>query len=202
MDEYSTLISIVEQYAMENNVPIISKAGAELLAQTVKEYKPMSILEIGTAIGYSTMIIARNAPTAHITTIELDEQRAATALQFLEKAKLLDSVQLLKGDAGQVLDTLTLKFDMVFIDAAKGQYLNYLLSILDKLNNSAVIIADNVLFRGMVEGNEITHRRFKTIVKRLREYLQFVRHDARFKTSIHNIGDGIAISIYQGESNN
>jgi len=202
MNECNSTLSIMEQYAKENSVPIISQAGAKLLSATVKEYKPRSILEIGTAIGYSTMIIANSAPTAHITTIELDEQRAATALRFLGEAKLLDSVDLIIGDAGQILNTLTIKFDMVFIDAAKGQYLNYLLNILDKLNDNAIVIADNVLFRGMVEGDEIPLRRYKTIVKRLREYLQFVRQDARFNTRIHKIGDGIAISIYQGENNN
>lgn len=202
MADYDALLNVVEKYAKENRVPIISHEGTQLLSTVVKEYKPRSVLEIGTAIGYSTMIIAMNAPEAKITTIELDEKRAETALCFLGEAKLLDCVDLILGDAGQVLPTLNAKFDMVFIDAAKGQYLNYLLNILDKLNPNAVVIADNVLFRGMVEGDAVPLRRYKTIVKRLREYLQFVRHDERFNTYIHDIGDGMAISIYQGENKN
>lgn len=201
MVNLDSLLRTMEAYASENRVPIIRDEGATLLAQTVQTYQPKSVLEIGTAIGYSTMLIGANALDTKIVTIEIDEERACKARGFLTQAGLSDRVEIIEGDAGQIINELNLRFDMVFIDAAKGQYLNYLNKTIDKLTDNAVIFADNVLFRGMVEGNIATPRRYRTIVKRLREYLDFINNDSRFCTSLYHIGDGIAISIYRGAKN-
>ncbi|MGI6093308.1 MAG: O-methyltransferase [Negativicutes bacterium] len=192
------LLKNMENYARENKVPIINSQGADLLVETVKTYRPSSVLEIGTAIGYSTLLIARNSPSAKIISIEIDPDRVAQADTFIRQAGLSDQVDIVVGDANQVISTLNTKFDMVFIDAAKGQYLNYLVKVMEKLNDNAVIFTDNVLFRGMVEGDIETPRRYRTIVKRLREFLEFIHQDSRFSTSLYRSGDGIAISIYQG----
>lgn len=192
------LLAEMRQFAADNKVPIISDAGARLLEDTAAKKQPRFILEIGTAIGYSALLIARNCPMAMITTIELNAERAATARQFIIRSGLSDRIFLVEGDAGKILPGLTSQFDMVFIDAAKGQYLDYLTKLLDKLNSGAVIFADNVLFRGLVTSPEPPPRRYKTIVSRLRGYLEFVTNDSRFVTTVHPAGDGAAISIYQG----
>ncbi|MDD4599774.1 Protein-L-isoaspartate O-methyltransferase [bioreactor metagenome] len=198
MSTVDSLLNEMEEYARINKVPIITGEGAKLLIETVNLHQPKSILEIGTAIGYSTILIGANSPDAKIITIEIDEDRAIKANSFLVQAGISNRVEIMVGDAAQVIPQITTKFDMVFIDAAKGQYLNYLVKTIDKLVDNAMVFTDNVLFRGMVEGENVTPRRYRTLVNRLREFLDYINHDTRFKTTIHRIGDGIAISIYQG----
>lgn len=189
----------MEDYAASNHVPIIKPAAGRLLEKAVSIKQPSAILEIGTAIGYSALLMAGQAPaTSKITTIEQDEARVALAQDFWQRAGLIERINVLQGDAGVILPCLQMQFDLVFIDAAKGQYLDYLNKVMDKLMLGAVVIADNVLFRGFVlEGDP--PRRYRTIVKRLRAYLEFVQHDPRFVTKIYDNGDGMAISYYQGE---
>lgn len=202
MDKLQKILIAMEDYASNHNVPIISPEGGRLLQEVSASIKPVSVLEIGTAIGYSTLLLANTmAPNSKITTIELDETRLEVARQFLAQANKLDQIEFITGDAGIVLPSLTGYFDLVFIDAAKGQYLDYLQKVMDKLSPEAVIIADNVLFRGWVLGDSTAPRRFRTIVKRLRAYLDFVTKDTHFKTVVYHIGDGIAVSHYQGETN-
>lgn len=199
MNDMSTLFKEIEEYADENNIPIINKVSSQLLIDIVKKDAPQSILEIGTAVGYSALLIANHMPKdGKIITIEQDANRIDTAYDFITRAGRIDQIQLIDGDASDILTQLEDTFDMVFIDAAKGQYLDYLQKVMDKLAIGAVIIADNVLFRGMVRSGEPTPKRYRTIVKRLRDYLDFVSHDPRFSTTIHNEGDGVAISYYQG----
>jgi predicted O-methyltransferase YrrM len=195
------LFKLMEEYAALHRVPVIGIDGAALLASTVADKQPESILEIGTAIGYSTLIIASQMPAgARITTIEIDPIRAAVACDYIIRSGFADRINVLVGDAVKIIPELKDKYDMVFIDAAKGQYLVYLGKILDRLVTGAVIFADNVLFRGWVRGGEDPPRRFRTIVLRLRAYLDFVTTDTRFTTVVHSTGDGVAISCYQGES--
>lgn len=193
------LLREIEEYADQNDIPIINKISSAILIDTVIKNQPKSILEIGTAIGYSALLMARHMPIeGKIVTIEQDAVRIDVAYDFITRADMSERIQLLDGDASNILVQLEDKFDMVFIDAAKGQYLDYLTKIIDKLSNGAVIIADNVLFRGMVMSEEPPLKRYRTIVKRLRDYLDFVSHDPRFSTTIHYEGDGLAISYYQG----
>ncbi len=196
------LFAEIEKYADEHNVPIINKDSRQLLMDTVKKNAPKSILEVGTAVGYSALVMAENMPpNGKIITIEQDANRIDTAYDFITRAGRIEQIQLMDGDASVILDQLEDTFDMVFIDAAKGQYLDYLEKVMDKLSVGAVIVADNVLFRGMVMSNEPPLKRYRTIVKRLREYLDFVNQDPRFSTTIYEEGDGVAISYYRGAMN-
>lgn len=193
------LLKIMEDYAKEHRLPIIEAEGAALLGATVAARQPQNVLEIGTAIGYSALIMAGRAGLdARITTMELDADRAAVAASFIRQAGLADQIEILVGDAADLLPGLAGRFDFVFIDAAKGQYLKYLELLLDKLAPGAVVFADNVLFRGWVRGGT-PPRRIRTMVSRLRDYLAFVSTDPRFATTVFPVGDGVAISLYQEE---
>lgn len=193
------LFEEMEKYAVEYNVPIINKLSSKLLIDAIKQNKPKSILEIGTAIGYSALLMAHYMPQdGKIITIEQDATRIDIAYDYIARAGRSEQIQLLDGDASTILLQLEGTFDLVFIDAAKAKYLDYLCKIIDKLSIGAVVIADNVLFRGMVMSENPPLRRYKTIVKRLKEYLDFVNQDPRFSTTIHCEGDGVAISYYQG----
>lgn len=197
----ASLFREIQDYAENHRVPIINFEGASLLVQTISSSKPLSILEIGTAIGYSTLKFIEHMPSnANLVSIELDRERVEIAKTFITKAGAEDRVQIIAGDAGSILPQLTGPFDMVFIDAAKGQYLDYLKKVEDKLSQHSVVIADNVLFRGYVESNEAPPRRYKTIVKRLREYLNYVTDHPNFNTHLHRVGDGVAISYYRGKT--
>ncbi|MDR1702223.1 MAG: O-methyltransferase [Sporomusaceae bacterium] len=192
------LLSTMRQYASLNKVPIIGERGAVLLGGLVTKHRPLRILEIGTAIGYSALLMhSCQPPAAKITTIEKDAVRLTAARQFFQAAGVTDEITLLAGDAKDILPFLEGYFDFVFLDAAKGQYLVSLRQILDKLAPKALIVADNVLFRGYVEAAQDTvPRRFRTIANRLKEYLNFVQTDSRFQTEIFPEGDGLAVSYY------
>ena len=202
MKEILKLLEEMEDYAKKNRVPIIQAEGGRLLTDAICASQPGSVLEIGTAIGYSTLLMAINLPVnATLVSIEQDILRVNTSRKFLARSGMNERIEILCGDAEEILPTLSRKFDMVFIDGAKGHYLDYLLKIMDKLLPGATIVADNILFRGWIENNS-PPRRYRTIVKRLQAYLSFVTTDPRFSTTIHRVGDGVAISKYQGDNNN
>lgn len=202
MDTFKNIVAAMEDYAVTHQVPIISPEGAHLLQTVAAAARPAAILEIGTAIGYSTLLLsAVMDPGGQITTIEQNRERIEIAREYLAAAGVASQIELLAGDAGQILSGLAGPFDLVFIDAAKGQYLDYLHKVMDKLSPGAVVIADNVLFRGWVlDETKAAPRRYRTIIKRLRAYLDFVTHSSYFKTTLYQIGDGIAVSHYQGET--
>lgn len=186
-------------YAMLHNVPILRESEVRLFTDLIDMYKPQSILEVGTAIGYSTILMAScMAKDGHITTMELDQERHEKAKEFIAQTPYKDKIELLQGDASVLLDNLEGTYDMVFLDGPKGQYLHQLKKILPHLSENAVILADNVMFRGYVESEEAPPKRFRTIVKRLREYLEFVRNKELFNTTIYQMGDGMSISIWKG----
>ena len=190
------LFKEMEIFAEENHVPIIKEAERAIFRGMMAKYQPKHILEIGTAIGYSALLMAHCGQGAKIKTLELSEERARTAQSFIDRSPYKDDIEIVVGDAGETLLSLatTEMFDMVFIDAAKGQYPNYLQKILPHLNAGGVIVTDNVLFRGYVLGTGKPPRRYKTIVKRLREYLQIINDEKIFKTMIYEDGDGLAVS--------
>ena len=196
------LLAEIRQMAVLNNVPIIQSGSEQILLETVRANKPLRLLEIGTAIGYSTLLLASAMPDgASLVSVELDKARAVIARQHIAKAGLCDRVTVLDGDAMTVIPELNGDFDFVFLDGPKGQYLAYLTLLINKLAFGAVIFADNVLFRGMV-ADGLPPRRYRTLVRRLREYVQFVLTDERFATTLLPTGDGVAISVYrkqQGE---
>lgn len=202
MGHYEKLLRELSIFAQENRVPIIGQAGGNLLVDIVKTHQPRRVLEIGTAIGYSTLLIKANMPQdGEIVTIEQSVERLAIANQIFLKAQVEDQIKIIQGDASQVLTQLQGTFDLVFIDAAKGQYLDYLKKVIPHLSVGAVVVADNVLFRGWVLGEEMAPKRFRTIVKRLKEYIRFIEIDYRFESRVCKEGDGMAISYYQGEKN-
>lgn len=189
------LLEEMEEYAAEHHIPIINKNGRGVLVETVSEAQPQRVLEIGTAIGYSSLLIAQEAASdVAIVTLELDEERAATAIDFIARSPFSTQIHILLGDAGESLVGLQGPFDLVFIDAAKGQYPDYFRKVLPILAENGVIIADNVLFRGYVRGTEESPRRYKTIVKRLREYIEMAEKMPGFTTEIYENGDGLAVS--------
>ena len=187
----------MESYAALNHVPIINERGRAAFLQVVKEVRPHRVLEIGTAIGYSSLLFAlHGAEDVEITTLELSEERINLAQSYINRSAYADRIRIMAGDAAENLLRLQLtgqKFDFVFIDAAKGQYVDYFHKIQPMLADKAVILADNVLFRGYVKGDVPTPRRFKTIVKRLREYIGLVSQPP-YVTEILENGDGLAVT--------
>lgn len=191
------LLREMESYAALHHVPIINERGRQAFLQVVQEAKPHRVLEIGTAIGYSSLLMAQNgAADIDITTLELSDERIKTAQGYIDRSAYADRIHIMGGDAAENLLKLQLtgqKFDFVFIDAAKGQYVDYFHKIQPMLADKAVILADNVLFRGYVKGDVPTPRRFKTIVKRLREYIELVSQPP-YVTEILENGDGLAVT--------
>lgn len=191
------LLQEMEHYAAVHHVPIINERGREVFIDIIKVAKPRCVLEIGTAIGYSALLTAcYGAADIKITTLELDEARAAAAQSFIDCSSYKDQIDICLGDASEILMQLPGEYDFVFIDAAKGQYPNYLELVKPLLADCAVIVADNVLFRGYVKSEEKTPRRYKTIVARLRQYIKAVTNDTAFQTTIYEDGDGLAVSYY------
>lgn len=187
----------MEDFAKEHKVPIINENGRKIFIDIVKKYRPQNVLEVGTAIGYSALLTSYyGAENTNIISLELDEERAKQAQNFINQSKYKDNIQIIIGDAGINLTKLdkNKKFDMVFIDAAKGQYPDYLAKALSLLAPNGIILADNVLFRGYVLSEDKPPRRYKTIVKRLREYIAMVSDKNKFITEIFEHGDGLALS--------
>ena len=191
------LLREMEDYAALHHVPIINERGRQAFLQIVQEARPHRVLEIGTAIGYSSLLMAQNgAADIDITTLELSDERIKTAQGYIDRSAYAGRIHIMGGDAAENLLKLQLtgqKFDFVFIDAAKGQYVDYFHKIQPMLTENAVILADNVLFRGYVKGDVPTPRRFKTIVKRLREYIKLVSQPP-YITEILENGDGLAVT--------
>ncbi len=191
------LLREMEGYAALHHVPIINERGRQAFLQVVQEAKPHRVLEIGTAIGYSSLLMVQNgAADIDITTLELSDERIKTAQGYIDRSAYAGRIHIMGGDAAENLLKLQLtgqKFDFVFIDAAKGQYVDYFHKIQPMLADKVVILADNVLFRGYVKGDVPTPRRFKTIVKRLREYIELVSQPP-YVTEILENGDGLAVT--------
>ena len=182
----------LREYAEANNVPIMKTDTKEFLKTLVSISKPKSILEIGTAIGYSSLIFSKYSD-ADITTIELSSEMANIAKDNFKKYD--KNINLINDDAEKALTTLNQGFDFVFIDANKSNYKFYF-DYVDKylLNKGGIIVADNILFRGEVCNDDLIEKRKITIVKRLRNFLAYITKREDYKTSIVPIGDGLSIS--------
>lgn len=188
-------------YAMLNDVPILRESEVHLFEELIGLYRPTSVLEVGTAIGYSALLMAPLLDEGgHITSIELDEVRHKMAKYYINQSAYADAITLIQGDASQVLTNLVGEYDLVFLDGPKGQYLKQLELILPHVKEGGVILADNVLFRGYVRGEKEEPKRFKTIVKRLQEYLNFVENKESFNTTIYPMGDGMSVSVWKGHN--
>lgn len=197
--EMNKILQAQRLYGDSNNIPILREAEVPLFEAVVEKYKPHAIVEVGTAIGYSTLLLAKHmSPTGHIMSIELDEARHEKAKDFIGQSSFAERIELRLGDAGDILQETEETFDFVFLDGPKGQYLKQLELLLPHLQKDALILADNVLFRGYVRGEGQYPKRFKTIVKRLEAYLDFVEQDELFDTEIIPIGDGMSVSRWKG----
>lgn len=185
----------IEVFARENGVPIVQKETGKFLEFMVSMKKPLRILELGTAIGYSSILMYEAAGTnPDIVTIERDENMINLAKINLEKFNLQDKIKIKEGDCLEILEELDEPFDLIFMDAGKGHYNHFLPHCLRLLKQDGIIVADNVLFRGMVATNELVKRRKITIVKRMRTYLELVSNDEELITSVIPMGDGIAVT--------
>jgi predicted O-methyltransferase YrrM len=188
----------MELFAEQNHIPIIQPEVAKFLSFILKTKKAASILEVGTAIGYSAMVMYNSSGGCRIITIERDDEMIKNAEENINTAGLGNNIQIIKGDAEEVLSNMNDKFDFILLDAAKGQYLELFQHCDRMLNINGIIFADNVLFRGMVANNELLIRRKITIVKRMRKYLKFMTENENYETSILPLGDGVAVSIKIG----
>lgn len=182
----------IRKYAIENNVPIMNSQTKELIVSILQIKKPKTILEIGTAIGYSSLCFSKYTG-ADITTIELDEKTASIAKENFNKYNV--NVNLINDDAMKALRNINQGFDFVFIDANKSRYLDYFKMTSKLLNEGGIIIADNVLFRGEVCNDDIMEKRKNTLVKRLRNFLAYITDLEDFTTSVIPIGDGLTLSV-------
>lgn len=192
----SPICEEIERYARQTHVPIIRKEMESFLKVMLLVKKPKRILELGTAIGYSAILMSEYMPKeATITTIENYEKRIPIARENIKKAQKEDKIQLLEGDASQIMDTLTQTYDFVFMDAAKGQYKKFLPQVMRLLENGGLLISDNVLQEGeLTESRYAVTRRNRTIHSHMREYLYEVTHRPDLETTILPLGDGVALS--------
>lgn len=187
------VLASLEAYAEEHSVPIIRKSERKALIAAARKASPARILEVGTAIGYSSLLLLSEFPEAHIDTIEVDEQRYRIAEEAVEKAGVSHRWHGHLGDAARVIPTLEGPYDFVFLDGPKGQYLRELKMLESLLAGHAVIAADNVLFRGLMMAEGQVPHRYRTLVMRLREYIGYV--NSAYDTIIDEEGDGLAVSV-------
>ena len=184
----------IKQKALEEHVPIIMDDTLEVVDRILKDLKPTKILEIGTAVGYSAMCFSEYLlDGGKIDTIERDEERIKQAKENIVKVGVEDKINIYEGDAVEILPTLNDKYDMVFIDAAKGKYPFFLKEALRMLNNNGIILADNVLYKGYVMSDYNKHKQ-RTAVRNLREYIHNVTNNPNLETEILEVGDGLAIT--------
>jgi len=191
----SGLLGELREYAVENHVPIIHPEVARMIGVLGTTIKPLRILEIGTAIGYSSIFFSSFLKEGgKIDTIERYDVMVEKARDNIKKAGLQDTINVIAGDALEVLECLNNEYDFVFVDAAKGQYLEFLPHCLRMMKKGALLVSDNVLYKGMVASDELVVRRKKTIVTRMRSYLDYICNTNDLDSCIIPIGDGVALS--------
>ncbi len=193
----SESLNELEQFSIETNVPIIRKEMQTLLKFLLYLTHPSNVLEVGTAIGFSSILMAENLPKeSHITTIEKYEKRIPQARENFKKFGVEDRITFLTGDATDILKTLEGPFDFIFMDAAKGQYINFMPDILRLLSKGGVLLSDNVMQDGdILESKFAVERRNRTIYKRMRDYLYELTHNDELTTVILPVGDGVTVSV-------
>lgn len=191
------IVGRIEKEAVEEEVPIIRKETKEWIKTMLLITKPMRILEVGTAVGFSAIYMSGFLPEGgHITTIEKWEPRIKKAKENFLRADVQDKITLLEGDAADWLKKLDGPFDFIFMDAAKGQYIHFLPDVIRLLKKDGVLISDNVLQDGEVlDSRYVVNRRNRTIHSRMREYLYTLKHNKKLETSIIPLGDGVALSV-------
>lgn len=184
---------MIEDYAKENNIPIMMKDGIEFLTNYIKENNIKSILEIGSAIGYSSIKMALVNEEIKVTTLERDKERYNEAVNNINKFKLENQIKIVNVDALEY--EIEEKFDLIFIDAAKAQYIKFFEKYKKNLKDNGVIISDNLEFHGLVKNKEeITNRNTKQLVNKIEKYIEYLKTNEEFETKFISLGDGIGIS--------
>ena len=190
----------MEQYAIDNNVPIIEKKSIAYIMTYIREHNIKNILEIGSAIGYSTILMASSRPDVYVTTIEKDEVRYMECLKNVKAVHLDKKINVVYQDALEVNLSNELKFDLIFIDAAKGQYTKFFEKFKYFLTDKGTIITDNINFHGYVgHSDSLENGNLKNLVKKIEGYVDFLKNNDEFTTEFLNIGDGISISVRKNE---
>lgn len=195
----TSILDQIEKEALDSYVPIIRKEMQQFLKLLLAMKCPMRILEVGTAVGFSSILMAEYDPVpCEITTIENYEKRIPIAKENFIRAGKEKQITLLEGDAAQILPTLTETYDFIFMDAAKGQYIHFMPDILRLLGSEGTLVSDNVLQDGdIIESRFAVTRRNRTIHKRMREYLYELTHDEHLVTAVLPIGDGVTVSTWK-----
>ena len=184
----------LENYASNNNIPIMQKDGIEFLINYIKENNIKNILEIGSAIGYSAIKMALVNNDIKVTTIERDKERYDIAKDNIEKFNLNDRINIIYGDALEI--EINDKYDLIFIDAAKAQYIKFFEKYEKNLSKNGSIISDNLLFHGLVESEEnISNRNTRQLVKKIKKYIDYLKNNDKYITTFYKLGDGVAVSI-------
>lgn len=186
-------ISEIKEYAKEHAVPIMMDDSIDFICKYIEEHNVQSVLELGTAIGYSAMRFAKLRDDIFVSTIEIDIERYQQAVRNIHDNNLMDRITVFLGNA--LSYTFKEKFDLIFIDAAKSQYINYFEKFKNNLTDNGVIISDNLFFHGMVNDISLTHN-YSTIklIRKLRKYIDFLKTNQEFETIFYSLGDGISVS--------
>ena len=188
----------MEKYAVDNNVPIIEKKSIMYIMKYIKNHNVLSILEIGSAIGYSAILMASSAKDVTVTTIERDEVRYMECLKNVKKCGMEKKINVVFQDALELNLSEELRYDLIFIDAAKGQYTKFFEKYKHFLNPGGVIITDNIKFHGYVgESSKLDKGNLKSLVEKIENYVEFLKNNTEFDTEFKDIGYGLAISTWK-----
>ena len=194
-DSKNEFMKKLRKKSEENSIPIITKDTEKFMDILIQMNRPKNILELGTAVAYSSIGYCLIDPDVMVTTIEISDFMYDQAIENIEEAKMTDRIKILKGDAKEVVDNIDEKFDMIFIDAAKAQYKKYFDSCVKNLNEGGIIVSDNILYKGMPVAREFVVKRQRTIASRMKTYNEYITHHEEFNSTILTVGDGIGISI-------
>ena len=190
----------MEDYAQEKNVPIIEKKSIAFIMKYIKEHNVKNVLEIGAAIGYSAILMASSSEDVLVTTIERDEERYMECLKNVKAVGLDKKINVVFQDALEVNLSEDLKYDLIFIDAAKGQYERYFEKYKYFLKENGTIITDNLKFHGYVgKSAKIESKNLKTLVEKIENYIDFLKNNEEFDTTFYDIGDGLSVSTWKNE---
>ena len=191
------LLNEIEKEAKADLVPVIRREMQSFLKVLLAIHRPLRVLEVGTAVGFSALLFCEYGPeNMHVTTIEKYEKRIPIARENFRRAGRENQITLLEGDAADILKELQEPYDLIFMDAAKGQYIHFLDDVLRLMKPGSVLVSDNVLQGGdIIESHYAVERRNRTIYKRMREYLYELKHNDKLLTSVIPLGDGVTVSV-------
>ncbi len=190
------MLSDLRDNAEAREIPILTKDAEMMMESLIRISKPLSILELGTAVGYSAIFFATIDKNLKVTTLEISGEMYFEALNNIKKAGLINRIHVLKGDAAELLNDLQDTFDLIFIDAAKGHYKDFFNLCLKHAKSGTIIVSDNILYKGITACESfLESRRNKTIMHRMREYLTYIMELDAVNTSVLPVGDGVAISV-------